>query len=139
MTIKLNVKKGIILIGVMFLLAITVSYADTQIQREDIKGSFVVGRVQTAQDVILVYSQISPATADLTSLSFGTGDIDAFGALVTAPKVEFWAANGGGTPFNLTLEGLTSRSTASRCPETCWRSLWDLPAESCFPRRTTPR
>ena len=104
MTIKLNVKKGIIPIGVMFLLAITVSYADTQIQREDIKGSFVLGRVQTAQDVILVYSQISPATADLTSLSFGTGDIDAFGALVTAPKVEFWAANGGGTPFNLTLE-----------------------------------
>ena len=52
----------------------------------------------------MLYSQITPTTADLTALDFGTRDIDAFGFLLTRRVVAFWAANGGPAPFKLTLE-----------------------------------
>ena len=72
----LNLRSGILLIGVL-LLAAGIAYATTQIQRDDIGASFVIGQVQTAEDTIVLYSQIGPPnTADFTELKFGTGDVD---------------------------------------------------------------
>ena len=105
MTIRLTLKTGIVLAGMVLLLSAGIAYA-LQIQRDDIEGSFAIGEVQTAQDTILLYSQIEPSTADLTELSFGSGDIDAFGFFVTPPRIPFWAANGGGIPFELTVEAI---------------------------------
>ena len=103
MTMRLTIKTGIVLAGIVLLLSAGIAYA-LQIQRDDIEGSFAIGEVQTAQDTILLYSQIEPSTGDLTELAFGSGDIDAFGFFVTPPRIPFWAANGGGIPFELTLE-----------------------------------
>ena len=79
----------------------------TQIQRDDIGASFVIDQVQTAEDTIVLYSQIGPPnTADLTELKFGTGDVDAFGFFLSPPRFAFWAANGGAVPFKLTAEAI---------------------------------
>ena len=103
MTTRLNLRTSAIIVAVIaIVVAVGIAYA-LQIQRDDIQGSFAVGQVQTAQDTILLYREALPSTADLVALNFGTGDIDAFGFFVTPPTVPFWAANGGGTPFELTL------------------------------------
>ena len=83
------------------LFVVGVTYAASQIQREDIGGSFVVGRVLTPQETILLYSELGPSTSDLVELDFGTGDLDAFGFFLGDPRVPFWAQNGGAVPFDL--------------------------------------
>ena len=100
---RLNLRTSAIIVAVIAIaIAAGIAYA-LQIQRDDIQGSFAIGQVQTAQDTILLYEEAPPSAADLVALNFGTGDIDAFGSFVTPPTVPFWAANGGGTPFELTL------------------------------------
>ena len=101
MTIRLNLKVGIILLGTLAILAGGVAYAVTQISR-DVNSSFVIGRVQTEGETILLYSQIDPPT-DLSELNFGTVDVDAFGFFKTALGVKFWVENGGAEPFTMTV------------------------------------
>ena len=94
--------KSILVMGVtiVVLLAAGLVYA-LQIER-DLPGTLVIGEVRTSADTILLYSRIDPSTADLAEITFGTHDMDVFGFFVTRPKVQFWVANGGGIPFNLT-------------------------------------
>ena len=102
MTFTLNPKAAMAFLGLAFLVASGVVYA-TVINR-DVPGSFVIGQVLTAEDTILLYEQIQTSSADLTEVNFGTLEIDAFGNIVAPPTVLFWAANGGSTPFQLTVE-----------------------------------
>ena len=97
----LTYKRGFALLTVILLFVVGVTYAASQIQREDIGGSFVVGRVLTPQETILLYSELGPSTSDLVELDFGTGDLDAFGFFLGDPRVPFWAQNGGAVPFDL--------------------------------------
>ena len=102
MIIKLNLKTGAILVAALAILGAGIAYATTQISR-DVSGTFIVGQVQTTDDTIQLYSQIDPAIG-LSELDFGSEDIDAFGSFVERPRVEFWAANGGGTAFELRVK-----------------------------------
>ncbi len=97
----LTFKRGFALLTVILLFVVGVTYAASQIQREDIGGSIVVGRVLTPQETILLYSELGPSTSDLVELDFGTGDLDAFGFFLGDPRVPFWAQNGGAVPFDL--------------------------------------
>ena len=85
----LTFKRGFALLTVILLFVVGVTYAASQIQREDIGGSFVVGRVLTPQETILLYSELGPSTSDLVELDFGTGDLDAFGFFLGDPRVPF--------------------------------------------------
>ena len=104
MTVKLNLKSLVVLAGMVLILVVGIVYA-LQVQRL-VPGSFAVGNVQTAEETILLFREAPSSTADLTELRFGTGDVDAFGALLTGNTVAFWAANGGATPFRLTVEAI---------------------------------
>ena len=100
----LTLKRGFALLTVILLFVVGVTYAASQIQREDIGGSFVVGSVLTPQETILLYSELGPSTSGLVELDFGTGDLDAFGFFLGDPRVPFWAQNGGAVPFDLTVQ-----------------------------------
>ena len=102
MTIRLSLRAGIVLMGAFALIVVGVVFAASQISRE-VSGSHVIARVQTAEDTILLYSQVEPVTADLPELAFGDGEVDAFGTLLPIPPIQFFAANGGGVDFRLTL------------------------------------
>ena len=115
MTIKLNLRTGVILLAALAILIGGIAYAASQISR-GVSGSFIVGQVQTAAGTILLYSQITPSSADLTSVNFGTGDIDAFGNFATISTIPFWAANGGGVPFNLTVQATDVEVSRSGSP-----------------------
>ena len=104
MKAKGHINGSLVLIAIILLLVAGITYAATQIQRDDIGGSFVVGSVLTPQETILLYDELGPSTSDLVELSFGTGDFDAFGFLLGESTVLFWAQNGGGVAFNLTAE-----------------------------------
>ena len=103
MSVKLTFKTATVVAVLAVLSVAGIVYAATQIQRDDVKGSFIVGQVKTAQETILLYRNCPPSTADLQELNFGTVDIDAFGFFVKPPAIKFCAANGGGVPFKLTL------------------------------------
>ena len=107
MSKRLSIKAGIILllVGALAIIVAGVVYAVAQITR-DLSGSYTIAKVQTAEDTLLLYSQITPVTADLTELAFGAGDIDSFGAFLPVPPIPFWAENGGGTPFELILRAI---------------------------------
>ena len=98
-----NLRTKMVVVGWLLLMAVGIAYA-VQIQRDDVGGIVAIGRVQTPQETILLYSQITSATADMTVLNFGTGDVDAFGFFVTPREVSFWAANAGGVAFSITVE-----------------------------------
>ena len=106
MKAKGHINGSLVLIAIILLLVAGITYAATQIQRDDIGGSFVVGKVQTPQETILLYDELGPSTSDLVELSFGTGDFDAFGFLLGESTLLFWAQNGGGTPFDLTAQAV---------------------------------
>ena len=98
-----NLRTKMVVVGWLLLMAVGIAYA-VQIQRDDVGGIVAIGRVQTPQETILLYSQITSATADMTVLKFGTGDVDAFGFFVTPREVSFWAANACGVAFSITVE-----------------------------------
>ena len=106
MKAKGHINGSLVLIAIILLLVAGITCAATQIQRDDIGGSFVVGKVQTPQETILLYDELGPSTSDLVELSFGTGDFDAFGFLLGESTLLFWAQNGGGTPFDLTAQAV---------------------------------
>ena len=102
MLIRLNLRMGLILLAALAILMAGVAYAATVISQRQVSGSLILGQVQ-AIGPILLYSQITPSSADLTELAFDTGDIDSSGSFVTPPREPFWAANRGSVPFNLIL------------------------------------
>ncbi len=104
MTIRLNLRSGIVLVAVLAVIGTSIAYAAGLISRE-VSGAFVVGNVQTTDETILLYSQQDPLTA-LEEVLIPTEDVDAFGFFVNQPSVPFWAANGGGVPFELTVRGV---------------------------------
>ena len=102
MLIRLNLRAGLILLAALAILVAGVAYATTVISQRQVPGSLILGQVQ-AIGPILLYSQITPSSADLTQLAFDSGDIDSSGSFVTPPREPFWAANSGSVPFNLIL------------------------------------
>ena len=102
MLIRLNLKMGLILLAALAILTAGVAYATAVISQRQVPGSLILGQVQ-AIGPILLFSQITPSSADLTELAFDTGDIDSSGSFVTPPREPFWAANSGSSPFNLIL------------------------------------
>ena len=101
MLIRLNLRAGLILLAALAILVAGVAYATTVISQRQVSGSLILGQVQ-ALGPILLFSQITPSSADLTGLAFA-GDIDSSGSFVTPPREPFWAANSGSVPFNLIL------------------------------------
>ena len=101
---RLSVKAGLALVAALAVVVAGVVYAASLISR-NLGGSFAIGTVQTAEDTILLYSQLDP-DVDLTELGYGVGDIDAFGSFLPIAPIQFFAANGGGTPFGLTLRAV---------------------------------
>lgn len=104
MTIRLNLRSGIVLVAVLVVIGAGIAYAAARISRE-VTGAFVVGNVQTTDETILLYSQLEPLTA-LEEILIPTEDVDAFGFFVNRPRVPFWVANGGGVGFELTVMGV---------------------------------
>ena len=104
------------LIGVALVLIAGVAYAATRISR-NVGGTVVVGTVQTTEETLLLYSQIEPSTADLTEMNFETVDVDAFGFFTQAPRVMFWAENGGGVPFVMRLETTDVKINGQPAPD----------------------
>ena len=100
MTNRLNRKTWLVLASVVLFLTAGIVYAVTQISR-DISGTFVVARIQTADEALLLFSQIAPSSGDLTELNFGSGDVTALGFFVTPARIPFWAGNGDVVPFKL--------------------------------------
>ena len=90
-----------ITVAALLLVVIGVAYA-LQIQRS-VPGSGVIGQAQTVGGTILLWESLNPKT-DLTAVSFGELDLDAFGNLVTPARKLVWVENGGGTSFDLTVE-----------------------------------
>ena len=137
MTLKLNLRTGAFLVAALAILLGGIAYGAMQISR-NVQGSFVIGQVQTTDKTILLRNQGPPSTADLVQLDFGTGDIDAFGFFVTPPTVPFWASNGGGVPFELTVALVDVR--INDVPTTAGAKLfcWDRPAQSSSPQPPSP-
>ncbi len=92
---------GILVAALAVLLAAGAYATATFLGERSVSGSFVLGKVQTTGDNLLLYSQVTPSSADLTTVDFGTGDISVTGDLVTPPRVLLWAANGGSEAFKL--------------------------------------
>ena len=88
----------VFLVAVLVIIAVGITYAG-QIQR-GIGGSLIIGRVQTVDETIRVYRQITPVTADLTELNFGTADLNAFGLFTPLLTFPLWVENGGDVPFS---------------------------------------
>ena len=70
-----------------------------------VSGSTIVGRVQSVDETILLYSQITPATADLSELDFDGVEINAFGLFNRSARIPLWVGNGGDIPFAISLLG----------------------------------
>ena len=103
----LTFRFGLALAIALAILALGIAYA-LQIQR-GVSGSVIIGRVQTAQETLLLYSQSPPNTADLTQLNFGTVDVNAFGLFTSPPQVSIWVENGGDVPFVVRLQATDVR------------------------------
>ena len=58
----LTYKRGFALLTVILLFVVGVTYAASQIQREDIGGSFVVGRVLTPQELHTAHIALQPGS-----------------------------------------------------------------------------
>ena len=104
MKFRVGLRTGIALLGTVAILLAGVVYATLQFVERGVPGSFVVGEIRTTDSAIVLYSQVEPVTAELTHLRLGVRDMDIFGVFVPPARFPFWAANGGGTPFNLSVE-----------------------------------
>ena len=93
---------GLFAAATLAMLALGIAYA-LQIQR-GVSGAVIIGRVQTAEETLLLYNQPPPNTADLTQLNFGTVDVNAFGLFTSPPQVSIWVENGGDIPFAVRLQ-----------------------------------
>ena len=89
------------------IIALGIAYA-VEIQRS-VGGSLVVGKVETAEETILLYSRITPTTSDLTELNFGTADVTAFGLFRQRPSIPVYVKNGGDLTFALGVEVTDAR------------------------------
>ena len=99
---RLSIKGGIFLLAVLSLIAIGVAYA-VEIER-GISGSAIIGQVETAEETILLYTQVQPTVVPLAELRFDPADISAFGRFKELPRIPFLAQNGGAEPFHLRVE-----------------------------------
>ena len=102
MTKVLTFRKVLLFAAVVMIVAVGIAYA-VEIQRS-VGGSLVVGRVETAEETILLYSRITPTTADLTEFNFGTADVTAFGLFRQRPSIPVYVKNGGDVTFALAVE-----------------------------------
>ena len=98
----ISFRVGLFAAATLAMLAFGIAYA-LQIQR-GVSGAVIIGRVQTAEETLLLYSQPPPNTAELTQLNFGTVDVNAFGLFTSPPLVSIWVENGGDTPFFVRLQ-----------------------------------
>ena len=98
----LSFRGGLVIVAVAAFVALGVAYA-VQIQR-GVTGAVIIGRVQTAEETLLLYSEPPPRTVDLTQLTFGTVDINAFGLFTVPPRIPAWIGNGGDLPFGVRVQ-----------------------------------
>ena len=59
-----------------------------------ITGSVMIGQVKTAEETILLYSEIEPIVVELTAFRFDRADINAFGRFTSPPRIPFVAKTG---------------------------------------------
>ena len=97
-----NLKRPALLVAVLVIIAVGVAYA-VEIQRS-VAGALVVGRVETVEETILLYSSIEPSKVPLVELNYGTVNINAFGLLKGTSAVPVFVENGGDVAFSLRVE-----------------------------------
>ena len=98
---RLTLKAWTVLVTAAMLATLGIVYA-LEISRP-VAGSVMIGQVQTVDETLLVYSQITPSTADLSELDFGVVDINAFGLFNKPGTIPLWVGNGGEVPFEISL------------------------------------
>ena len=98
---NISPKAGLISLA-LAALVVGIAYA-VEIQRS-LSGSVIVGKVETAEDTILLYSSIDPSTVPLTELNYGTVDVTAFGLFKQRPILPLFVGNGGDVPFSLRVD-----------------------------------
>ena len=62
MTIRLNLRTGLILLAALAILVAGIAYATTIISQRQVPGSVILGKVQSAGPILL-FSQITPSRA----------------------------------------------------------------------------
>lgn len=102
MTQLLTFRKVMLFAVVAMIVAVGIAYA-VEIQRS-VGGSLVVGKVETAEETILLYSQLTPTKINLTELNFGAADVTAFGLFRQRPSIPVYVKNGGDVAFALGVE-----------------------------------
>ena len=107
MTKVLTFRKVMLLAAVTTIIAVGIAYA-VEIQR-GVGGSLVVGKVETAEETILLYSSMEPSKVPLTELDFGITDVTAFGLFRQRPAIPVYVENGGDVPFALGVEATDVR------------------------------
>ena len=100
---KITRNVGIPLLAITIMATLGIVYA-VDIRRQ-VSGSTIIGKVESVEETILLYSQVAPSTADLTELGFGTADIHAFGLFNVPPRIPVWIGNGSDVPFTIDCLG----------------------------------
>ena len=108
MTIRINLKSLVVLAALAAFVAIGLAYA-LQVQRT-ITGSAVIGRIISAEDILLWQS----ASRDnpLTQVSFGTLDLRPSGELVNPVRKPVWVELTAAEPLRVTVEATSVQVTA---------------------------
>ena len=109
----LNVKRALLLVAVLGIVAIGVGYAVGT--ERGVTGSVIIGRVETAEETILLYTQVP--VVPLEELRFDPADISAFGRFKELPRITFLAQNGGDAPFHLRVEMVDVRLNGAPMPD----------------------
>ena len=78
------------------------AYALTEVVR-NIQGTVVVGKVETAEETILVWGSLDPKEP-LTDLNFGEADVNAFGQFKRPATIPLWVENGSDVAFALGVD-----------------------------------
>ena len=128
---RLSLKGGITLLAVLGLIAIGVAYA-VEISRP-ITGSVIIGQVETAEETILLYTQVDPTVVELTELMFDPVDISAFGRFKSPARIPFLAQNGGDAPFHLRVELMDVKLNGAPLPDDALSMLMGRGGEELLP------
>ena len=104
MTVKLSWKSGMVFTAVLMMLVAGIAYAATTVSR-GVQGFVSVTADVTVDDVLTLYEDVDGHTGGaLTSIDFGTVDLDPFGNPTRETRVTVWVMNGGGTTYRLTID-----------------------------------
>lgn len=104
MTIKLTVRRGVLLVAAFLLMVAGIAYGITVISR-GVEGFVHVTAEISVDEALALYQASGDQRGEpLTRIDFGTIGLDPFGNVSQPEIVTVWAENGSGSPYWLIVD-----------------------------------